>query len=434
MEEKMAILKMLEDGKITPEQAAELIKAVSSSAEASAGTHSNSQQQHTQPHHTPHAYHTHHTSHTYHTPPSPADDVPRQNYSGARPPGDSTSKGLGLDEIAADLRDKAVELAKEWEPKVRTIAGVVAEKTADLADRVAKAAETRTTSHSSGFTESLRSAVPHGTTAHTPSSATLDSTFELAVHGASNELILSGLNGPVTVKGYNGDKISAKISYRPKRLGADIALVSHGNKYILIYDDTAFHAIAIDAYVPDKLFRTVRVSADNAPLHISGVSTASFSAELTNVTATITGINAESFGVNGVGGRLEVVDITAKSGNIETTNTAVSAINLDIENMRLETSNAPINLSISNYVKFREYSWLVETSNGRIFASIPSTPDLGYYLKAASALGSVKLGITGLSYTQNTASSVEARSINYDTCAKHVRISFESSNADIIVN
>ena len=56
------------------------------------------------------------------------------------------------------------------------------------------------------------------------------------------------------------------------------------------------------------------------------------------------------------------------------------------------------------------------------------------YLPAASALGSVKLGLTGLSYTLNSAANIEARSVNYDSCAKRVRVSFESSNADIIVN
>ena len=409
MEEKMAILKMLEEGKISPEQAAELIKAVGASADAAGPTpgpdpRANSRRTA----HTPPPSHGG-SGHTHRTP----DDSPRQNYSGGRPPGEH--KGLGLDEFAMEMRDRFGELAKEWEPKLKSFAGQVAEKTADLAERVAKATETKPSSHSSGggFSSEPRSSVSHG--ASGAFGATVERTFELGVGGVSNELVLAGQNAPVTIKGYNGDKISAKISYRPRRPDADVSLVSHGNKYILNYDDTAIHALAIDAYVPEGLFRTVRVSTNNAPLHVSN-------------------IRANSFTASSTDNKIDLQNIVSDMGVIDATNGIISASDLDIENMKLETSNAPINLNMSNYAKFSEYTWQVETSNGRIFANVPSTPDLGYHIKAASALGSVKLGLTGLSYIQNLGANIEARSVNYDACAKRVRISFESSNAEIIVN
>ena len=406
MEEKMMILKMLEEGKVTPEQAAELLKAVGASNKAHSPRETPGNEGFSP--HTPHKPHTHHGS-----------DTPRPNNGGPSAPHPGESKGLGLEEIAADLRVRFGELAKEWEPKVKSIAGTMAEKTAEFADKVAKATEPKPGAghhyhHDSGFKQEVRYAADGPPEPARPSGQT-ERVFELTVTGASNELIIAGQGAPVTIKGYNGDKISAKVSCRPIRRDAGISLVSHGDKYILNYDETDFSSVAIDAYVPEKLFSVVRISTDNGLLRVSGV-------------------GAESISVSGTNAKVEVSDVYAKSGSIESVNGAISAVNLDIENMKVETSNAPINLSIASFAKHREYTWLIETSNGRIFASIPSTFDLGYHVKAASALGSVKLGLTGLSYTQNSAANIEARSVNYDSCAKRVRVSFESSNADIIVN
>ena len=422
MEEKMMILKMLEEGKVTPEQAAELLKAVSADSPAP-DTRENAQSRPPQPDfghfapHTPRTPDTRHTHHTSHAPHS-ASDTPLPNSGGPRAPHSSESKGLGLDEIAADLRVRFGELAKEWEPKVKSFAGTMAEKTAEFADKVAKATEPKPGAghpHGGGFAQEVRQTMGDPPAPARASGHNIERVFELTVTGASNELIIAGQGAPVTIKGYNGDKISAKVSCRPSRHDAGISLVSHGDKYILNYDETDFNSVAIDAYVPEKLFGIVRISTDNALLRVSGVS-------------------AESVSVSGTNAKIEVSDIYAKSGSIDSVNGAISAVNLDIENMKVETSNAPINLSITSFAKHREYTWLIETSNGRIFANIPSTFDLGYHVRAASALGSVKLGLTGLSYTLNSAANIEARSVNYDSCAKRVRVSFESSNADIIVN
>ena len=392
MEEKMMILKMLEEGKVTPEQAAELLKAIGAPEGArqekpNAGG--------------PSAY-SHHVPHT-------ESETTRPNHNGPRAPHCAEPKGLGLDEIAADLRVRLGDLAKDWEPKIKSFAGVMAEKTADLADKVAKAAEPK---HGGEHRGQSGKTVPE---AHSSYGSTIERSFEITVSGSSNELIISGMNAPVTIKGYNGDKISAKVSYRQRRHDADISLLSHGDKYILSYDDSAVSYLGVDAYVPERLFREIRVSNNNGPLRVSGVNAESFSADCSNA-------------------KVEVSDICAKSGVIDSANGAVSAVNLDISDLKLEASNAPINLSIASFAKHTEYTWSIETSNGRIFANVPSAPGLGYHVKAASAIGTVKLGLTGMSYSHNTASIAEARSVDYDSCSKRARISFESSNADIIVN
>jgi len=248
-----------------------------------------------------------------------------------------------------------------------------------------------------------------------PSFADGDRSFEIGVTGFSNELVLVALNGPIVVKGYNGDKISVKVSCRAKRHDADIRLVSHGDKYILNYDDTAFTALAISAYIPERMFRSVRVES------VGGAVTAA-------------SITADEFTAYGSGARVEAAGISAKKAVIESENGEISCVNIDAETLRVETSNAPISLSITDITKYTDYSWHIETSNGRILANVPSEPGLGYRLRAQSALGTVRAGLTGLAFSLNAPSNVEATSANYGSCKKRVNLTVESSNADIILN
>ena len=403
MDEKMKILEMLDAGKITPEQASELIKAIGDREPAASGAN-----------HNHHGSHSHHSSHSH-------SEIPRHNNGNGARPQSGEGKGLGIDEIAADLRVKLGSLAKEWEPKVKEIAGVVAEKTVDFADKVTKevtkAVEPKPAERqqSSAAQSGMRSEPARPITPTARPGQLSERSFELVVPNAGSELVLAGFNAPVTVKGYNGDKITAKITYKAKQPNADIGLISYGNKFILNYDAAAFSEVGIDAYVPEKLFGIVNISNINAVLHASSIST-------------------EVFSVSTTGGKMELSRICAADGRLDAVNSVVTVSNLDIKNMKLETGNAPINLSMTDFTNFNDYMWTIETSNGRISANIPSTPSLGYRIKAASALGTVKLGLTNMEYSQNSAAHVEARSANFDTCAKRVSISFESSNDSIVIN
>ena len=438
MEDKMKILEMLDAGKITPEQASELIKAIGAEITPTPEIRGGSQVP-PQGNAGPSEAHTAQSGQRMHG--SYGGDISHQNNNGPR--NSQSGDARGFDEIASDLRDKLGGLAKEWEPRLKVIAGAVAEKTVDFADKVTKevtkAVDSRPSERSSSSAGSQGGSTQSGMRTEPARSSTrpgqtFERSFELIVAGTSSEFVLAGLNAPVTIKGYNGDKISAKITCKPKQLGADIALVSYGNKYILNYDAAAFLEVSVDAYVPEKLFSIINVSTTNALLHVSNIGTVSFNGASSEGSAIYANIDADRLDISASSGKLELSGVSGKVGRIDAVNSVISAVNLDIEDMKLESSNAPINLSITDYTNFNNYVWNIETSNGRIFANIPSTPALGYSIKAASALGSVKLGLTGMEYSLNSASNVEARSANYDTCTKRVNISFETSNDGIIIN
>jgi hypothetical protein len=89
---------------------------------------------------------------------------------------------------------------------------------------------------------------------------------------------------------------------------------------------------------------------------------------------------------------------------------------------------------MSQFEHFNEYLWDVVSSNGKLTMNLPTTPDLGYHIKAHITLGQIRIGLTNLRYIANSSSLTEAMSINYDSCPKKTKFILETSNAALQIN
>lgn len=369
MDEKMKILIMLEDGKITPQQATALLSALGNTADNNSASR----------------------------PSRPGTDETRYTNDGRYAPPEQKDKNLGLDALTSEMRERLSSLAKELEPKLKNFTAAMAEKTAEFAERVANSAADIKPAASA-----------------TPARKDAERSFNIPVTITSGELSLHALNAPLIIRGYNGDKITAKVNFRTKFSEEDIKLVANGSQYSLQYDPAAFAYVSIDAYIPN-LFHGASLKNTNAELRVSGLNLKNISIECND-------------------GPIIINEISADSGRLENTNSPIQATNLDIQNLKLETSNAPVNLNIASFQRHTAYNWIIETSNARLFANLPTSPSLGYHFKASTALGSIRLGFAGLAYSLNIGTNVEAKTSNYDSCDKKVSLSLETSNADIVAN
>jgi len=376
MNEKMRILKMIENGQLTAAEAVPLLQAMEAGG---------------------------------------AKPTPEPVKTGRSNTGNSTDGGAqsGLD----DLGQKFESFAREVAPKVEKFAGAVAAQIAGAAEKV---------SDVFASPEAPRTSQTAPPPAHRPASAQpkpaakpggiVTAQIEMAVDlSVPCELNLSAMNGDIRVKGYNGDKITAHISSVAKKAGATIELVKLGGKYFLKYEPEEFSMVAIDAFVPERAFGMVRISGTNGRLDI-----ASLSAGEVNFT------NA-----NGV---LSAKNISAKKATIENINAPIDAAEIDVSQLAITNYNSPLALSISAFSQYADYDWSIETGNAKLNISLPTAPNLGYHVKAHAAMGEIMLGLTGLQYLINEPSLVEAQSVNFGAAAKKVKISVETSNASLAIN
>jgi len=260
-------------------------------------------------------------------------------------------------------------------------------------------------------------------------------TFELKVNAQNAELSVCGYNGAVMIKGYNGDKISAKVKYVPKHSRTETPeFITLGSKFILSYDENNFEKVSIDAFVPEVLFSSIKINCLNGAVNIASVTTTAIEVENTYGQAEIKNIMTEQIKCDTSNGSQHLLNIIAKNAAFECFNASVNASDIDAENLRISVLNGGLNFDVSRFAKYNDYEWELESNNDKLNLLLPSLPDVAYCVSAHAALSHVKIGLTGLNFTKNTKCGAEAKSHNYDLVRKKVKLKLETSNAPIVVN
>jgi len=439
--EKLMILKMLESGKITSAEAAQLLQSVDAG-----------QALPPQPGAAPAPYSapTATAPTAWQSPgpsPGPAAGGPPPGpvpggASGANNgPRTGAAPGSGLD----DLGRKFESFAQDWQPRLAKFTETVAEKIVDGVDYVSRAfspppgSAPGTGGHGPSHGAAQQGHGPARPVAPpprpaAPSGGMTEKNIEIVVASGYNELSLSGLNGDLRVKGYNGDKITARITYKAKRAGADIELMKLGGKYYLRYEPDDFERVMIDAYVPERSFGVIKLDGINAQMDISSLAASEIKVSNANGNTRLSALAADHVAADSGNGRFVVSNIAAKSAKLENVNGVLEADELDISQLSLTNYNGPLSLLMSQFARHDSYLWNIETGNAKLNINLPTLPTLGYHIKAHAAMGDIKLGLTGLQFLISDPTLVEARSVHFDTAAKQVKMTVETSNAPLVIN
>ena len=400
--EKLMILKMLEEGKINAKEAGRLLEAAS--REESGGSYQSPGNSHQEPPRQP-------SSGSYSSGPSYTGTSNNRSYEGySRPTGSYES-------FAGDLSRKFDAFARDLEPKLQRFSETVVERTADIADKISRNIES-----------SMRTAPT------APRSDGQEKRFELFVDPGYNELSIGGLNGDVLIHGYNGDKISAVVFCRPKRINAALSLMRLGNKYFLNYDDDDFDKVSVDAYIPESMFNVASISTINGILDVSTLSADNISLSNSNGNTKVQSISADFLKTECNNGKLNISLVKARNARVENFNGAIDVLDLDSANLKLTSVNGGIIVNMSQFMAFSDYMWDIESSNGKMTLNLPTYPDLGYHVKAHASLGQIRIGLTNLNYLSNSSSLTEAKSISFNSCSKKVKLALETSNATLQIN
>lgn len=443
--EKMKILKMLEEGRVTAEDAAKLLDAVSSgnsAADSPAPGPSPSAGQSYSPHSAPSGAG------------GPSGYKPASGgYSGPNNNGPRRSQPYSpeRESVGEDLSRRFETFFKDMEPKLQRFAETVVQKTSNAADAISRSLTPPTPAPrpsysppprtpADGRTQPQPAAKPYSPVG--PSGPSVPSgvrgrnerVFEQKVQSAGSELIIDGFNGQVLLKGYNGDKISAKVFYNSKRGNPAMELMALGSKYYLSYDESEYESVSVDAYIPESMFSDIRVSTSNGPLIVSTVAAENVKIQNANGDIEITGLSANDLIAETNNGQTRLSGVTAGRAVVEDFNGAITVSDLDVGQLKMSTFNGGVTMHINKFNAFTDYMWAVEANNGKVGMVLPSSVEIGYYVRANAALSEVRIGLTGMAFSQNTKTFAEAQSVNFDQAIKKIRLLLETSNAPLVVN
>lgn len=417
MEEKMLILKMLQEGKITTEEAVKLLDAIEKSG------------------------------------------APTGAASG------TTSSGSRINEIKDEFTTKLNEMKideklNKFGEKATKMAEVLGEKAGKLAGQLgenmnAEKLGSNTEKFTEEFTkrmESLGQEIAESATKFADTFASqLDGLFEGSFEkyrynssytypmpeGACLQLRTSNF----AIKAYPGEsnelRVNLTCSSSMPQLVLDeyFKVITEDGNFKLSSDFPGRTRGRIELLLP-KNMEKLTVITDNARCEISDMNAKQLNCSTSNGRILLTGCNIEETELLTDNEKVLLENVSAKTANIRTSNAKIAMSACKLDNIDARTSNGPISAETSRKGDYLSSSYIFNTTNGKIDIGIASEESLEYSVNAQTTMGGIDIKLPGLSYEHDRKNfdmqgSAELKSDNFDTASAKLTIKAITSNGPV---
>lgn len=392
-EEKLLILKMLEEKKITSDEAAKLLAAL--------------------------------------------DDEPKQetaeNYK-------RNQKYNGFAEEAAKVKDRVNEWKKEFKNnynqadfdnmiddfagKAEKFGKNVASTTFGIVDKVIDYVGSFVDTNSFNIFGNLQ---------------TVQKNYEVyPVEGANLEI--TGFNGSVTIKKHLDPKvviISRIKSPAPDGEGIVAFNNDPANISVKVNSSAMNVSVSYEVFIPETKFKSIKIENSNGKIYIED----SLSEELTAITKNahieLMGSNSDKVSVNTRNGRVQMSYIIGGKIDINTTNAVIDVKHIKAQDISAVTMNGRITVeNAQNSAADTDMNMYLKTTNGGIKVNMNDMDGRVYKVKAHASNGSINLLIPEIVYHNVNrqgigGSFVEAESKDYTAGLNKVNITCETMNGQV---
>lgn len=393
-EERLLILKMLEEGKITGEEAAKLLEALegaSDKAQCDNTTRQNKQ---------PNFY----------------DEIEkaRQKLNEWKRDFNKKYNQKDFDRMVEDFSSKAEKLGKNV---AATTFGLVDK----MIDFVGSFVDTTAFNIFGSYT-------------------VVEKSFEApGVEGMN--VAIEGLNGHILVKRHLDSKIVIKSKVRSPQDNADeiLAFSRNDNTVSLKLNKTGNLSIAHEIFLPPIKFNSIKFDTTNGKIYVEDCLSSTFESTTKNSPIDLMGVNSEKITASTKNAKIQMGYVIGKDIDINANNSVIDIKNVKVENFKAITTNGRIFVeNAQSYDNSPEINLLLKTSNGGIKVNMNDMDNRGYKIKAQTSCGAINLLIPELIYhntnKQNDVRSfVEAESNGYNNYPGKVNIYAETVNGDVEV-
>ncbi len=401
-EEKMLILKMLQEGKITSEEAARLLEALDGGAKqgagagaAGGGAKQNSQQ-------SPH-------SDFYEEM-----DKMKERLKDWKNEFKKTYNEKEFDKIIEDISTKAEKIGKN-----------VAVTTVGIVDRVIDYVGSFVDTNSFNIFGSYAAA---------------DRSFEASAAEGMN-LDIEAVNGSIVLKRHQENKIIIKTRVRSPQNNADSILIYSQEEGTVSMKINKIGNISVmhEIYIPAVSFDKIRLETKNGKIYVEDSISGNFEAINKNASIELMGVNAKKVQLSTKNAKVQVSYIMAESLDINTSNSVIDIKHIKSSSIRSVTTNGRILVeNVQCFEGSPHISMDLITSNGDIKAHVNDMDEKGYRVKAKTSNGSINILVPEMVYhnsnlNQNSPGSnfVEAESRNFEGALEKVIINAQTNNGYI---
>ncbi len=406
-EERMMILKMLQEGRINSDEAAKLLEALDAK-QAPAGNAGN----------------------------------PGNGYAGFHGPRHHRPHNDYYDEVAK-FRERINEWRRDFSKNYnQKDFDKMVDEFSTKAEKVGKEVASATYGVVDKVVDFVGSFVDTGAFNIFGSCVLVEKTYEAAaVEGT--DLELEATNGSITVKKHEEDRILIKAKIRtPQAAAEDTLIFTNENNAVslkLAKPDTFNLSVSYDVFVPSVKFNKLILATKNSKINVEDTLSEEFVSITKNASIDLAGVTSSKVTVDTKNARVAISYLIGKNIDINNKNAMIDIKNLKAEKLGISTVNGKILLeNLQPHDGTPEVELVLKTKNADIKANMNDAENRGYKVKARTSNGGINLLIPNLLYrdmprTDGYGKQVEAETENYNNALQRVNIIAESLNGYIEV-
>lgn len=268
---------------------------------------------------------------------------------------------------------------------------------------------------------------------------TVQKNFEVyPVDGATFEI--SGFNGTITIKKHLDPKvtiISRIKSSAPNGEGIVTFNDDPANISVKVNGTAMNVSVSHEIFIPEKKFKLIKVENANGKIYIEDSLSEELIATTKNAHIELMGVNSDMVSVNTKNGRIQIGYVIGGKIEINTSNAVIDIKHIKAKDISAVTMNGRITIeNAQNTDADTDMNMYLKTSNGGIKVNMNDMDSRVYKVKAHASNGSVNLLIPEIVYHNinrkgATGSFVEAESKDYETGINKVNITGETMNGHI---
>lgn len=188
-------------------------------------------------------------------------------------------------------------------------------------------------------------------------------------------------------------------------------------------------SVTADDILADK----IELDTKNAPIKVSDVKADTLHCSTRNAPITLDDVKAQSIEAQTTNSKITADDVETAHARLTTDNAKISVKDSNIAQLFVKTNNAPVaieNASFDSQEQDRQID--AKTSNGGITIRLPHG-DFSCKLRASTTNGRISSELNDLEYRVNEKNYVEAATREYDQAQAKLNLNLQTSNGGIYI-
>ena len=193
----------------------------------------------------------------------------------------------------------------------------------------------------------------------------------------------------------------------------------------------------LEIQLPKKM-SGINLSTENAKCEISDMDAKLINCSTTNGRVTMSRCSAEEIEILTDNEKVILNKVSARTANIRTSNSKIEIEDSFLDNIDAKSSNAAIMVNTMRKGDSLSSNYILSTSNGRIDVGMSTAEGFEHMVDAYTSMSSIDVNLTNLAYKMDKKdigmqSTAQIKSENYDTAPNKITFKINTSNAPISI-